>query len=184
MRRVILFLPLIMMVILGGFLFKGLFLNPQAMPSALEGKPMPDFSETTVLAPERVVTKADLKGQIYLLNVWGTWCPSCRIEHPFLLDLAKQGEIPVYGINYDDERPASARWLETLKNPYEFTVFDGDGSLVVDLGVYGAPETFVVDHKGVIRLRFAGVLEPKVWQRKFMPLIETIRAEARAEGAS
>ena len=184
MRRLILFIPLILMAGLGVFLYKGLFLNPQAMPSALEGKPMPAFTKTTVMEAGRTVTLDDLEGEIYLVNVWGTWCPSCKVEHPFLLNLARQGEFPIYGVNYDDQRADSVKWLEKYKSPYKFTIFDDDGSLAVDLGVFGAPETFVVDHNGVIRLRFAGVLEPRVWQSKFLPLIETIRAEKRAEGAS
>ncbi|MCG7532589.1 DsbE family thiol:disulfide interchange protein [Psychrobium sp. MM17-31] len=175
MKRVLLFLPLVLFLAMGFFLYRGLYLNPQEMPSALEGKPVPSFKLLTVKDQNRVVTNADLKGQVYLLNVWGTWCAGCKIEHPYLLDIAKSG-LPIYGINFKDELNAAQQWLEDYEDPYQFTVYDSDGRLALDLGVYGAPETFVVDDKGIIRLRFAGILDPTAWNTKIKPLIESIKA--------
>ena len=175
MKRVLLFLPLVLFLAMGFFLYRGLYLNPQEMPSALEGKPVPSFRLLTVKDQNRVVTNADLKGQVYLLNVWGTWCAGCKIEHPYLLDIAKSG-LPIYGINFKDELNAAQQWLEDYEDPYQFTVYDSDGRLALDLGVYGAPETFVVDDKGIIRLRFAGILDPTAWNTKIKPLIESIKA--------
>lgn len=177
MKRALLFLPLALFMLLGFFLYRGLYLNPQAMPSALEGKPVPAFKLLTVQNPNRVVTNADLTGEVYLLNVWGTWCGGCKVEHPYLLDIAKSG-LPIYGINFKDELPAAQQWLKDYQDPYQFTAFDVNGRLALDLGVYGAPETFVVDHLGIIRLRYAGILDATAWSNTFKPLIETIKMEA------
>lgn len=177
MKRVLLFLPLILFMVLGFFLYRGLYLNPQAMPSALEGKPVPAFKLLTVTDQSRVVTNADLKGEVYLLNVWGTWCAGCKIEHPYLLDLAKSG-LPIYGINFKDDLSAAQQWLKDYQDPYQFTVYDVDGKLALDLGVYGAPETFVVDGDGVIKLRYAGILDPIAWNTKIKPLIDSLKSKA------
>ncbi|NRA54733.1 MAG: DsbE family thiol:disulfide interchange protein [Gammaproteobacteria bacterium] len=183
MKRFILFVPLILFLVLGAFLYKGLFLNPKAMPSALEGKPVPAFKLLTVTKGDRVVTQADLLGDYYLLNVWATWCPSCKAEHPYLLDIARSG-IPIYGINYKDDLSAAAKWLSDYQDPYRFSVFDVEGNLGLNLGVYGAPETFLVDHKGIIRLRYAGVIDNNSWGKKFVPLINTIKSEMTRDSSS
>ena len=153
------------------------------MPSALEGKPVPDFKLLTVLNPDRVVTKADLKGQVYLLNVWGTWCVGCKVEHPTLINIAKTG-LPIYGINFKDELSDAQQWIKDNHNPYQFTVFDPDGRLALDLGVYGAPETFVVDHNGVIQLRYAGVLDIMTWNTTILPLVKSLQQKAQTDKSS
>lgn len=177
MKNITRFLPLALFVLLGILLYRGLFLNPQAMPSALIGKPLPDFELSLLLAPEQKISKADLKGNIILLNVWATWCPTCKYEHPYLLNIARNDRVKLYGVNYKDERALAQRWLKALKNPYVFSIFDDEGTLGLDLGVYGAPETFVIDHNGLIRKRFAGAIDGNVWQREFLPLIKKIEAE-------
>lgn len=181
MSKMIRFLPLVLVIVLGFFLYRGLSLNPNEMPSALVGKTMPDFSLSTVANPEQVVTKADLFGDIILLNVWATWCPTCKYEHPFLLELAKNPkyntQIKLYGVNYKDERLPAQQWLSHYEDPYQFSAFDDEGLLGVKLGVFGAPETFVIDHHGVIRKRFAGALDVRVWRKEFEPLIKQIMAE-------
>ena len=177
MNKIIRFLPLILCVVLGVVLYRGLFLNPNEMPSALEGKIMPEFSLPSLHDDAVMMTKADLTGDIILLNVWATWCPSCRHEHPFFLELAKSDRIKLYGINYKDDRRAALQWLNDLGDPFQFTVYDPNGRLAMDLGVYGAPETFLVDHKGVIRKRFAGVIDNNSWFNEFAPLIEQINTE-------
>ncbi len=181
MNKLIRFIPLVLVIILGIVLYRGLSLNPQDMPSALIGKPMPDFQLTTLLDENKQVTKADLKGDIVILNVWGTWCPTCKYEHPYLIDIAKDKRVSVYGINYKDDREMGKKWIARLGNPYRFSIFDDAGTLGLDLGVYGAPETFVIDHHGIIRKRFAGALDNSVWQREFIPLITQIERE-KAQG--
>jgi len=182
MNKLIRFLPLIFFVALGIVLYRGLFLNPQELPSAMIGKPLPKFSLTPVKDASKIVTEKDIKGDIVLINVWGTWCPSCRYEHPYLLDLAKSDRFKLYGLNYDDERDLAHEWLDKLGDPYVFSVFDDTGKLTVNMGVYAAPETFVVDHNGIIRKRFAGPIDTKVWNREFEPLILQIEAEQKGEG--
>lgn len=181
MNKVIRFLPLILVIALGGVLYRGLSLNPNEMPSALVGNPMPDFSLPTVNEPNKLVTKSNLIGDIVLLNVWATWCPTCKYEHPFLLELANNpqfnSKVKLYGVNYKDERIPAQQWLTDYQDPYLFSVFDEDGLLGVKLGVFGAPETFVIDHQGIIRKRFAGALDLRVWRKEFEPLIEQIIIE-------
>ena len=182
MNKIIRFLPLIVFIALGVVLYRGLFLNPQELPSALVGKPVPQFSLPGLKNADETLTPASLKGDVVLLNVWATWCPSCRYEHPYLLDLAKSDEIKLYGLNYKDERTLAIKWLNDLDDPYQFSIYDEKGRLGLDLGVYAAPETFVIDHHGIIRKRFAGPIDAKVWQREFAPLVKTIQQEqARGE---
>jgi len=177
MNKLIRLLPLILCIALGGVLYQGLFLNPQELPSALVGKKLPDFELSTLRDAEKTVNAGDLTGKVKLLNVWATWCPSCRYEHPYLLEIAKSDRVAVFGLNYKDERGPANQWLQQLGDPYEFSIFDQQGTLGLDLGVYGAPETFVIDGDGVIRKRFAGVIDARVWQSEFLPLIEQIEAE-------
>lgn len=184
MNKIIRFLPLILVVALGVVLYRGLSLNPQDMPSALVGKTMPEFSLVTLIDANKVVTKADLVGDIVLLNVWATWCPTCKYEHPYLLELANDPQlkphVKLYGINYKDERLAAQKWLTNYENPYHFSIFDEQGTLGLDLGVFGAPETFVIDHNGVIRKRYAGAIDTRVWRKEFAPLIKQLISEKAA----
>lgn len=182
MNKLIRFIPLILCVALGVVLYRGLFLNPKELPSALVGKPIPEFQLTTLLNENKLVNQADLKGKIVLVNVWATWCPTCKYEHPYLVDISKDDRVVLYGLNYKDERAAAQQWLEHYKNPYVFSIFDEKGTLGLDLGIYGAPETFVIDHNGIIRKRYAGAIDTRVWQREFLPLINELEAE-RAKGA-
>ncbi len=179
MKKFLRFIPLILFIALGLVLYRGLFLNPTAMPSAMIGKKLPAFSLTPVKDATATVTEKDLTGNIVLINVWGTWCPSCRFEHPYLLDLAKSNRFRLYGLNYDDERELAKEWLDKLGDPYVFSIFDDTGKLTVNLGVYAAPETFVVDHHGIIRKRFAGPIDARVWKVEFADLIAQIEAEKR-----
>jgi cytochrome c biogenesis protein CcmG/thiol:disulfide interchange protein DsbE len=163
-------------------------LNPNrdihALPSPLIGKPAPTFSLTDVLDPNRAVSNASLKGQVYVLNVWGTWCVACREEHPALLAIASQHVVPIIGMDWSidhgsDERAKADRWLGQLGNPYNAVAFDQDGRTVIDWGVTGAPETFLVDREGRVVYKFISPLTEEVWQREFMPRI----AAARRAGA-
>jgi cytochrome c biogenesis protein CcmG/thiol:disulfide interchange protein DsbE len=177
MKKLVRFIPLVLFVLLALLLYRGLFLNPQAMPSAMIGKPFPAFSLSKLAAPNVQVSQADLTGKIVLVNVWGTWCPTCKYEHPYLVNISKDPRISLYGLNYKDERGPALQWLEYYKDPYIFSIFDDEGTLGVDLGVFGAPETFVVDHRGIIRKRFAGAIDNRVWQEEFEPLIQQLLAE-------
>ena len=163
MPRLLLFIPLALCIVLGIFLWKGLSLDPKELPSALIGKPFPEFKMASLQQPDRILTKSDFAGKPFLVNVWATWCPSCRQEHADLLAIARQGGIGIVGLNYKDERMAAISWLEDLGNPYIFNIFDEYGMLGLDLGVYGAPETYLVDADGIIRLRHVGVITEEVW---------------------
>lgn len=180
MSKVIRFIPLILFIVLGVVLYRGLSLNPTELPSAMVGKTFPQFSLYTVEDASDLKTNADLKTGIKLVNVWGTWCPSCRAEHEFLNQISRTDRFTIYGLNYDDERVLAQKWLANLGNPYQFSMFDEAGKLSIDLGVYAAPETFVIDHNNIIRKRFAGPLSVRVWEAEFEGLITQILAEQKA----
>jgi cytochrome c biogenesis protein CcmG/thiol:disulfide interchange protein DsbE len=173
--RLKLFLPLILFAGMAAFLFRGLSLDPQALPSALIDRPLPEFS-LPALGEERTLSRAEVIGEVALLNVWATWCPSCRVEHPYLVQLAASG-VPIYGLNYKDEDAAAERWLAELGNPYRANIVDREGSLGVDLGVYGAPETYLLDAQGVIRYRHVGVVDERVWQTVLQPMYQQLSAQ-------
>ncbi len=179
MGKLIRFLPLILVIALGAVLYRGLSLNPQDMPSALVGKTMPAFKLQTLNNSDKIVTQADLLGDVVLINVWATWCPTCKYEHPYLVDIAKDAKVKLYGLNYKDDRVAAQQWLQHYEDPYVFSIFDDKGMLGLDLGVYGAPETFVIDHHGIIRKRFAGAIDTRVWRREFEPLIAQLIEEKK-----
>lgn len=166
--------PLAIFVVLGLLLAYGLNLDPRKIPSPLIGKSLPAFSLTTVADPARKVGRDDLLGRAYLLNVWASWCVACRQEHPFLNKLARNKTVPIIGLNYKDKREDALGWLGSLGNPYELSLSDNDGRLGIDLGVYGVPETFVIDKQGVIRYKQIGPITPEVWEQKLAPLIREL----------
>ena len=175
MKRWLLLLPLAGFLLLAAFLYKGLFLKPDELPSALVDKPFPAFSLPAVQGA-RTLTQADLLGRPALVNVWGTWCVACKVEHPYLNQLAQQG-VPIYGINYKDQRAAALQWLATFHDPYQLNVDDAEGSLGLNLGVYGAPETFLIDAKGIIRYRHVGVVDASVWREQLAPRYQALLDE-------
>lgn len=168
MKRLKLFLPLIVFVVLAALLWRGLSLDPNYMPSALESRPLPAFSMATL--DGETVTEVSLKGDYSILNVWATWCPSCHVEHAYLNELAATGVV-IYGVNYKDDQAGAHRWLAQRGDPYRFNIFDPDGMLGLDLGVTGAPETYLLSPDGVVLLRYQGPLNAAVWAREFQPLI-------------
>ncbi len=176
--RLKLFLPLILFALLAITLFRGLGLDPSEMPSALIDRPLPPFS-LPALGQAVALTEADMVGQPALLNVWATWCVSCRVEHPYLKQLAEQG-IPIFGINYKDDDAAAQHWLDELGNPYRFNIADREGTLGLDLGVYGAPETYLLDAEGVVRYRHVGVVDEKVWRTILEPLYQQLKTRSDA----
>lgn len=173
--RLKLFLPLILFTMLAITLFRGLGLDPSAMPSALIDRPLPAFS-LPGLGRDGLLSRIDVIGQAALLNVWATWCVSCRVEHPYLKQLAEQG-IPIFGVNYKDNDAEARRWLEELGDPYILNIADREGTLGLDMGVYGAPETYLLDASGVVRYRHAGVVDEKVWQTVLEPLYLELNKE-------
>lgn len=168
-------IPLAIFVVLLAFLGIGLTLNPREVPSPLVDKPAPAFSLAQLHAPERVLTPADLKGQVWLLNVWASWCVSCRQEHPLLVELGKAKVVPIYGLNYKDQRPDALKWLDQFGNPYTASIMDPDGRVGIDYGVYGVPETFLIDKGGVIRYKQIGPITPEVLQQKLLPMIRSLQ---------
>ena len=169
-------IPLLAFAILVGFLFVGLNRDPREVPSPLIDKPAPAFQLTQLHAPEKEFTLADMNGRVWLLNVWASWCVSCREEHPFLMELAKQNAVPIVGLNYKDKRDDAMKWLAQLGNPYQLSIVDADGRTGIDFGVYGVPETFVIDKSGVIRYKQIGPLSAEKWQQTILPLVKKLSA--------
>ena len=178
MKRFFLFLPLILALVLGVVLFAGIGKDPTTLESALIGKPVPDFALESLQDPEQQLDNSLLKGKVQLLNVWATWCPACRDEHGDLLWLAREQGVSIIGLDYKDNREDALGWLTTLGNPYQTVIYDPRGTLGFDLGVYGAPETFVIDAGGVVLYRHVGVVNRKVWEQILLPIIN----EARGNG--
>ncbi|WP_036185782.1 DsbE family thiol:disulfide interchange protein [Marinobacterium lacunae] len=178
MRRIMLFVPLLIFIGLGYFLWRGLSIDPTELPSARLNQPFPAFELASLTEPSRMMTQDDLKGRPALVNIWATWCPTCKEEHAFLNQLAQQG-VTIYGINYKDEPLKAREWLKRYLDPYAEVVLDKDGSLGIDLGVYGAPETYVIDAKGVIRYRHVGAVDAVVWKD-----LKAVMDQIEAEGAS
>jgi cytochrome c biogenesis protein CcmG, thiol:disulfide interchange protein DsbE len=163
--------PLAIFLVLVGFLGVGLGLKPRDVPSPLVNRPMPHFSLPTLEQPERSLGPQDLRGQVYLINVWASWCTACQAEHPLLVDLARAGVVPIYGLNYKDGREDALRWLGQHGNPYKQSISDTAGLVGLDLGVYGVPETYVVDRDGVIRHKHTGALTMDVVRETLLPLL-------------
>lgn len=170
-------LPLILFVVLAVFLAIGLRLNPKEIPSPLIDKTAPAFSLPILATPDKNLSQLDLKGRVWLLNVWASWCVSCRQEHPLLLELAKLNVVAIVGLNYKDEASAANQWLAQLGNPYNVSIMDKDGRVGIDYGVYGVPETFVVDKRGIIRYKHTGPVEPGDIEQIFLPLLQKLQQE-------
>lgn len=165
-------IPVTLLGVIAAFFWRGLWLDPSYIPSPLVGKPAPEFSLPALEDPERVVGSESFKGQVALLNVWATWCVGCRQEHGFLLELSESGTVPIYGLNWEDDRAAALDWLERLGNPYDVSAYDHDGQVAVEWGVYGAPETFLIARDGTVLHKHVGPLTQALWRRDFLPIIE------------
>ncbi|MEO5770457.1 MAG: DsbE family thiol:disulfide interchange protein [Burkholderiaceae bacterium] len=167
-------LPLALFVVLVGFLAVGLKLDPREVPSPLIGKPAPGFTLTRLDDAAQTIRREDLLGQVWVLNVWASWCAACRDEHPHLMAYAKSKQVPLIGLNYKDTRPAGLTWLVRFGNPYDASLFDADGRVGIDFGVYGVPETFVIDKQGVIRFKQIGPVTPEILQSRIVPLVKAL----------
>ena len=170
-------LPLAIFAAILLFLGVGLGLNPREVPSPLIGKPAPAFTLPRLDDAGQQVSREDLLGKVWMLNVWASWCAPCRDEHPLVIDIARRQLVPVYGLNYKDARPAAANWLANLGNPYRATLVDADGRVGIDFGVYGVPETFIIDRQGIVRFKHTGPLTPDVIRRKIEPLLKDLNAQ-------
>jgi cytochrome c biogenesis protein CcmG/thiol:disulfide interchange protein DsbE len=166
--------PLALFFVLAGFLAVGLKLNPREVPSPLIGKPAPAFALPRLDKPEVIVRRDELLGRTWVLNVWASWCGPCRQEHPLVVDLAKRHPIPVYGLNYKDRGDDAKAWLREMGDPFAATLVDADGKVGIDWGVYGVPETFVIDKAGVVRLKHIGPLTPQAVRDKVEPLLKEL----------
>lgn len=168
------FLPLGIFAALVVLLSVGLTLNPREVPSPLIDKPAPHFQLPQLHKPDKTFSEKDMLGKVWLLNVWASWCVSCREEHPVLLGLARSGVVPIYGLNYKDERKDGIAWLQRLGDPYQLSAYDINGRVGIDYGVYGVPETYVIDKHGVIRFKRIGAVTPEILKQKILPLINEL----------
>jgi len=167
--------PLAIFIVLVGFLAVGLKLDPREVPSPLVGRPAPAFELPVLHQPDKRFVPGDMRGKVWLLNVWASWCVSCRDEHPLLVALAKKGILPILGLNYKDKGDDAQRWLKQFGDPYQLSVVDADGRIGIDYGVYGVPETYLIDREGVIRYKHIGPITPAVLEQKILPLAMSLK---------
>jgi len=173
MNRILL-IPLVLFIALVAFLLIGLHRDPHEVPSPLINKPAPDFQLPQLQQSIATFSAKEMRGKVWLLNFWGTWCIACREEHPLLVQYAKTGLVPIYGVDYKDDRAAALHWLDEFGNPYVLTAFDVDGRVSIDYGVYGAPESYLIDRNGVIRFKQIGPITEEVWKNKILPLAKQL----------
>lgn len=171
-------IPLFAFMVLAAFLLIGLTLNPRQVPSPLIDKPAPLFQLNHLHEPDKVMASNDNIGKVWLLNVWASWCVACRDEHPLLVQLANSGIVPIYGLNYKDERNTAMQWLKRYGDPYTVSIVDMDGKVGIDYGVYGVPETYVIDKKGIIRHKQIGPVTVESLQKTIIPLIIELQKQA------
>ncbi len=166
-------IPIILFLLLSIFLWRGLSLDPHNLPSVQLGKSLPVFTLPQLQKPDSSFSSTQLRNQVVLLNVWASWCEACVEEQVFMLQLAREG-VPIYGLNYKDKSVDALQWLEQWGNPYKLIAQDIEGRVAIDLGVYGAPETFVIDKKGIIRYRHVGIMNQEAWLKEILPLMKKL----------
>ena len=168
-------LPLGIFLVLAVFLAVGLNLNPREVPSPLIDKPAPDFELPQLHDTVRTLTPQDMKGKVWVFNVWASWCVACLEEHPLLVELSKRNLVPIVGLNYKDNRADALQWLQKRGDPYTLSAQDADGRVGIDYGVYGVPETYVIDKAGIIRFKRIGPVTPKVLDEQILPLVKRLQ---------
>lgn len=179
--RLVYLLPLFVLGVLAIYFTIGLSLDPKKMPSMLENKPLPAFDLKPIKGFDKGFGTKDLKGQVTLVNIFGSWCVACQVEHPFLMRIKEEGLVPIYGVDWrETDADAGPKWLERYGNPYTLVGDDPDSEAAIHLGVTGAPETFFVDAKGIIRYKHIGPITPTNWDETLWPLIQLMRAEEKA----
>jgi len=178
MRRIVYLVPLAVFLVLAGYFWVGLGKDPQIIPSVLIDQPVPAFALKPIKGRELGFSSDDLPGQVSLVNIFGSWCVACRIEHPFLTKLKADGVVPIYGIDWREKDPdAGPAWLAKFGDPYTLVGDDPDSKAAIAFGVTGAPETFIVDARGVIRYKQIGPITPQIWERNLWPIVQKLRAE-------
>ncbi len=175
MRHLKYLLPLAVFGVMVWFLGQGLYLNPREVPSPLVNKPAPVFNVADLHRPELQFASEQMKGKVWILNVWASWCRACRDEHPLFVELGRQGIVPIVGLNYKDQRGDALEWLRALGNPYVASAYDVDGRVGMDYGVYGVPETYVIDKQGVIRYKHTGPVTAQSLQTKVLALVKELQ---------
>jgi cytochrome c biogenesis protein CcmG, thiol:disulfide interchange protein DsbE len=178
MLRARFLIPAAIFILLVVVLGIGLTLDPREVPSPLINKPAPPFNLAQLDDPAKTISQKDMLGKVWMLNVWASWCVSCREEHPTVIALARSGVVPVIGLNYKDERADGLAWLARLGNPYQLSAYDHDGRVGIDYGVYGVPETYIIDKAGVIRYKRIGAVTPEVVRDKILPLVKELNGNA------
>jgi cytochrome c biogenesis protein CcmG/thiol:disulfide interchange protein DsbE len=176
MRSLKFVIPLAVFIALAAFLAVGLTRDPREVPSPFIGKPAPEFRLEQLADEKLAFGPGDMKGKVWLLNVWASWCVSCRVEHPLLVEMSTRKLVPIVGLNYKDKRAEGMQWLQRFGNPYSLSAYDVEGKVGIDYGVYGVPETFVIDKQGVIRYKQIGPITPEALEKKIMPLIRELNA--------
>jgi cytochrome c biogenesis protein CcmG, thiol:disulfide interchange protein DsbE len=171
-------IPVVLFAALVAMFYSGLYNDPSLVPSPFIGKPAPSFAVPSLQDPSVIVSNKSFAGQMVLLNVWASWCPGCASEHALLMLIAEQGIVPIYGLNWKDTRPDALQWLQRLGNPYTLTAYDNENTVGINWGVYGAPETFLIDADGKILHKLVGPLTPEIWETQFLPLIEAAKSSA------
>lgn len=173
-RRILPFAAILVVVILLGFFYKGLSLDPKKLPSALIDKPVPSFTLPQLHDASLSFSPEEMKGKVWLLNVWASWCAACRSEHPLFMQLARNGNFPIYGLNYKDKVVDGKQWLRELGDPYKVSMSDLEGNVGIDFGVYGVPETFLIDKEGIIRYKHVGPVSRKDWREIIQPKMKEL----------
>ena len=173
-------IPLVLFLVVVGFLAIGLSRDPHEVPSPLINKAAPTFRLQQLKEPSKTFSAEDMRGKVWVLNVWASWCVSCREEHPLLIEYAKSGAVPIYGLNWKDKRDDALAWLGDLGDPYVASASDFDGRVAIDYGVYGAPETYLIDKSGIIRYKHIGPVTEDAWENKFLPLVRQLNREGAA----
>jgi cytochrome c biogenesis protein CcmG, thiol:disulfide interchange protein DsbE len=176
MRSLKFVIPLVLFLGLAVFFAVGLTRDPREIPSPFIGKAAPAFKLEQLADDKLAFTPEEMKGKVWLLNVWASWCVACRVEHPLLVEMSKQKLVPIVGLNYKDKRDEGLQWLRRHGDPYSLSAFDVEGKVGIDYGVYGVPETFVIDKQGVIRYKQIGPITPEALEKKIMPLVRKLNA--------
>jgi len=176
MKRALYFLPLVIFAVLAAYFYVGLGMNPRALPNMLDGKPVPAFDLAPIKGSERGFASKDLLGKVSLVNIFGSWCYACQAEHPFLMRIKQEGWVPIYGIDWrEKDADAGPRWLRKWGDPYTLIGDDPNSRAAIAFGVTGAPETFLVDQRGVVRYKQIGPITPEIWEETLWPLIQELR---------
>jgi len=171
-------LPLGIFVLLVGFLYVGLHRDPREIPSPLIDKPAPMFQLPQLHRPDQELSLQDMRGKVWLLNVWASWCESCRDEQPLLVEYARQNVVPIYGLDYKDDPADAIKWLEQFGNPFVLSAVDKEGQVGIDFGVYGVPETFLIDKQGIIRYKQIGAITPEAWENTILPMVRKFQQQS------